>query len=403
VASTNSVQTKYSIIADDIRNKIIDGHYIPGERIPSEARLAKIYNTTPVTAAKAVNILSDEGLLVRRRGSGTYVTDQRYQPVISNKHITIGILWHSPFMPHMLSDSFPGNITRGSIECWGIQGAQVEHDVNDSSEYTRGIWNASYRGMTVECIGEKANSGQRHPDLAVIKERNFDGIMTLSIAEQDWLEKLLELNIPTVIIDFPLEKFTDKADIVYVDPMSGYRQAVTAFVKTGLKRIHFIHALVGGATPSPDMPHEERVAFIMSHLRFDLDSPFRMNAYRIGMADNNLSVKETWIHATDFTQTSTRKLAEELADLPDSERPEAVVCHSMAHAEACYHVFSEKGLPLKAAGAVDQEYKGPCYPIHIDGVSVGAAGAALLTSRLQQKDRPMLRVGMPMKFIGKKE
>ena len=62
---TNS--TKYDAIAEEIRTKIMNGQYIPGARIPSEVRLSKLFNTTPVTASKALNILTEEGLLIRRR------------------------------------------------------------------------------------------------------------------------------------------------------------------------------------------------------------------------------------------------------------------------------------------------------------------------------------------------
>ena len=66
---------KYVEISNDIRKKIIDGNYFPNERLPFEKEICDKYNSSKMTVKKALDILVAEGLLVKRRGSGTFVKD----------------------------------------------------------------------------------------------------------------------------------------------------------------------------------------------------------------------------------------------------------------------------------------------------------------------------------------
>ena len=66
---------KYVEISNDIRKKIIDGNYLPNERLPFEKEICEKYNSSKMTVKKALDILVSEGLLVKRRGSGTFVKE----------------------------------------------------------------------------------------------------------------------------------------------------------------------------------------------------------------------------------------------------------------------------------------------------------------------------------------
>lgn len=63
-------QMKYAI-KEEIKNKV----YMPGEKMPSETELEKKYQVSRITVRRAVKELCDEGILVRRQGKGTFVTD----------------------------------------------------------------------------------------------------------------------------------------------------------------------------------------------------------------------------------------------------------------------------------------------------------------------------------------
>lgn len=63
----------YRQIADKLRKEIANGHYAPGERLPPEAELVKLYGVARETVRKAIVELRSEGLAVARPGHGTFV------------------------------------------------------------------------------------------------------------------------------------------------------------------------------------------------------------------------------------------------------------------------------------------------------------------------------------------
>ncbi|MDT2756516.1 GntR family transcriptional regulator [Enterococcus asini] len=66
---------KYIYISNDIRNKILNGTYSANEQLPFEKELCVTYEASKMTVKKALDILVSEGLIIKRRGSGTFVKD----------------------------------------------------------------------------------------------------------------------------------------------------------------------------------------------------------------------------------------------------------------------------------------------------------------------------------------
>jgi GntR family transcriptional regulator len=63
----------FSQIAERLAEEIAEGALSEGERVPSSNELAAYYRINPATAAKGINVLTDEGLLEKRRGIGMFV------------------------------------------------------------------------------------------------------------------------------------------------------------------------------------------------------------------------------------------------------------------------------------------------------------------------------------------
>ena len=64
----------YHQIRNKIKEWIVSKEYGLGEQIPSETDLAKMFGVTRMTVRQAIALLIQEGLLNRKRGSGTFVT-----------------------------------------------------------------------------------------------------------------------------------------------------------------------------------------------------------------------------------------------------------------------------------------------------------------------------------------
>lgn len=63
----------FSQVAERLAEQIADGALAEGERVPSSNELAAFYRINPATAAKGINVLTDDGLLDKRRGIGMFV------------------------------------------------------------------------------------------------------------------------------------------------------------------------------------------------------------------------------------------------------------------------------------------------------------------------------------------
>lgn len=63
----------YARLRDQLASRIAKGEWAPGDMIPSENRLAEEYGVAVATMRMALKQLSEEGLLERRRGTGTFV------------------------------------------------------------------------------------------------------------------------------------------------------------------------------------------------------------------------------------------------------------------------------------------------------------------------------------------
>jgi GntR family transcriptional regulator len=62
-----------------IKNQINAGILQPGDNIPSEREYAENYEISRMTVRQAINSLVNEGLLYRKKGSGTFVSNKKIE------------------------------------------------------------------------------------------------------------------------------------------------------------------------------------------------------------------------------------------------------------------------------------------------------------------------------------
>lgn len=64
---------RYRKLADLIRKQIMSGKYKPGDALPTEMEICEKHKVSRHTTRDALRILTDDGLIERRRGAGTVV------------------------------------------------------------------------------------------------------------------------------------------------------------------------------------------------------------------------------------------------------------------------------------------------------------------------------------------
>lgn len=72
---TNAKQPRYRQLADALRGQITSGSLRPGDALPPELELCDTHKVSRHTMREALRLLTEDGLIERRRGAGTIVAD----------------------------------------------------------------------------------------------------------------------------------------------------------------------------------------------------------------------------------------------------------------------------------------------------------------------------------------
>ena len=70
---------KYNVIKQYICEKIESGQWLEHSKVPSENELTEQFSVSRMTARRALQELTEQGLLVRSQGSGTFVATFKSQ------------------------------------------------------------------------------------------------------------------------------------------------------------------------------------------------------------------------------------------------------------------------------------------------------------------------------------
>lgn len=71
-------------VYEDLKNKIMNKHYVTDSLLPTEYELTEIYNVSRHTIRKAMDRLNHEGFIRKVKGTGTFVNDLKTDYSLSN-------------------------------------------------------------------------------------------------------------------------------------------------------------------------------------------------------------------------------------------------------------------------------------------------------------------------------
>ena len=74
----DAITPLYVQLMEELETSIRNGVYKPGDKIMTEAEMAKEYGVSLITVRKAVGSLMEKGRVVRKQGIGTFVTKPKY-------------------------------------------------------------------------------------------------------------------------------------------------------------------------------------------------------------------------------------------------------------------------------------------------------------------------------------
>lgn len=89
VMAMEKKQPKYTELVNWIQEQIASKKFLPGQKIYSENRLKEMFQVSRQTVRHAIAILEEEGVLIRKRGSGTYINNIRRENLENRTRIAV--------------------------------------------------------------------------------------------------------------------------------------------------------------------------------------------------------------------------------------------------------------------------------------------------------------------------
>jgi len=228
---------RYKKTADQMKANIEDGTWPYGSRIPSEEKLREMYDCSRVTIRQALDVLLEEGLIYKVRGSGTYIKKPVHEPSYTIAVITTYI---SEYI-------FPS----------------ILHAIEDCMEE---------QGYSVIIKTTKNSIARERKILKELKDKNVDGIIVEGTKTAfpnpnvSFYEEIAEADIPVVFFNGYYENISSpRISYVVVDDYNGGW--------TSVKKLHELgHTKIGGIFKADDMQGLRRFSgFVDALIAYDCE------------------------------------------------------------------------------------------------------------------------------------
>ena len=215
------VNAKYKEIFEILQQEVCDGKYGVHCPFPSEAQLVRRFQVSRFTAVKAVNRLEKEGLIVRRKGKGSFPTKfarTAYGPI---GLIMPGLAYGEIYAP------ICGEITRlcqqkGRTVLLGNTTAEVPKDRA-----------AAAKSLAEDFVRQHVAGVIMHP---IEYLRDSEG------ANREIVSILERAGVPIVLLDYDIEPSPrrSKYDLVGIDNFTAGRRMGEHLVSAGVERVLFV-------------------------------------------------------------------------------------------------------------------------------------------------------------------
>lgn len=142
----------YSQIIEILRERIASGEYVTDQQLPTEIELAEQFGVSRITSKRALIELEREGLIYRRRGSGSFVKkreglrktgEEQVQSSASNRIISL-------IVPYVSSNNLVGYIP-GVASCLESKGYYLSIHSSD--------WRSEKEGDFLKTLPKRGSSG----------------------------------------------------------------------------------------------------------------------------------------------------------------------------------------------------------------------------------------------------
>ncbi|WP_078549972.1 GntR family transcriptional regulator [Litchfieldia alkalitelluris] len=292
------METKYNIVKQSLKAKILDGTFQPHQKINSESELMKEFDVSRHTIRLAIGDLVNQGWLYRRQGSGTYCADRSNEEVVQQ----VGTLKNIAIIATYISNYIFPSIIRGAESYLSQKGYHVSlfstnNNHDNEKRVLEKILSQSYDGVIVE------------PTKSAMSNPNINYYLNLE-----------RQNIPYVMINAYYDEL-EPISLVVDDEKGGYLQT-EHLIKLG-------HSNILGFFKSDDAQGTKRMkGFLKAH-----------RSYQFPINPNNIVTYSS-------AEMDTKPIKELQRILSYTDKPTAIVCYNDQLAISLLDVLREKNLSI---------------------------------------------------------
>lgn len=230
----------YKVIYENIFDKIKRGDLKEGDRIPSEIELAKMFNVSRITTKKALDLLSEEELIQRIQGKGSFV-----KKVAAEQRVFLPEVTSSATRPLTV-----GLIISDFSESYGVKLVkQIEKEVAKLKGHL-------YLKISLENVFEEEKA------IEDLLAQGVDGLIIFPVHGENYNTRILELvlnQFPLVLIDRYLRGI--QASSVSTDNLEAAKVATEYLLQLGHKDIAYLAPPEDGTTVLADRLYGYQSAF----------------------------------------------------------------------------------------------------------------------------------------------
>lgn len=351
-------QSKHRRVFDHLLASIQSGELKPGDRLPSEAELGKVFDASRITVAKAVHDLQRMGLVTRRPGAGTHVMAED-RPSGRTFGLLIPELGLTEIFEPICNGMMRTQFARPDALLWGNSSVSVQDSAKAAEQMVQSFISQRVAGVffaPLELTSDKDAANRR---IARALER---------------------AQIPFVLLDRCYMPWPERSshDLVGVDNRRAGYIATSHLVELGAHRVVFFGEEFAANTV------DARITGFYEALRIH-------------------GIRLDWVAAWRGSPEDEHFVRRML----DDARPEGVICGNDLTAARLMQVLIGLGIripeDIRIVGMDDVRYASllpvPLTTIHQDCAGIGAIAMATMLNRLEHPELPIRDVLVPVRLV----
>ncbi len=309
---------QYQRIFEDLKSKIDEGAYAPGDQLPFERELCELYSVERITVRKSLEMLVQEGLIEKHAGRGSFV---KRKVSALERPISTTIL----FVMKKNQNDIESNTSAFNAQLF----FPMERVCSDHG------FSLLYTGLAQnDDIGD------------FILRHGIAGVFLVSTLPESVYDQVAEMRVPSICINHAHNRLTS----VMPDNVSGVSAAVDRLFELGHSRIAYINGMPGA-----------------------MNAIERFDSYSMSLFRHGISLRQDWIVDGEWTYNGGfNAMNAMLSSLASSDYPTAVVAASDMMAIGCIDAIKRHGFSVPEDFSV----------IGFDGIDMGKFCTPQLTSVL---------------------